>query len=254
MLVIISPAKSLNFKNNSPVSQYSNALYPKRAEQLVKVLQNYTSKKLCELMNISSGLGELNYLRYQKWNSAHTPVNAKQAIFAFNGEVYSGLKACELDEQQIHFTQKHVRIVSGLYGVLLPLDLIQPYRLEFGVKLKFNKHKNLYHYWGDIINSQINHDLETMESKTLINLASKEYSKAAILKNINGKVITPVFKEYKGESCKIITVYAKKARGLMTRFIIDNKITNPEEIKLFDTDGYLYNDNLSTESEWIFTR
>lgn len=254
MIIILSPAKSLNFKLDSPTNKYSHPVFVNEAQALVKVLRTHSPANITDLMKISNGLGELNFLRYQKWEPEHTLENSKQAIFAFNGEVYNGLNATTINNNSLLFAQKHIRILSGLYGLLKPLDLIQPYRLEMGTKLPVNEHKNLYSYWNNKINTSLNQELNDLNSKCLINLASNEYAKAARLKKINSRVITPVFKELKGDVYKVITVYAKKARGLMTRFIADNKIDNPEDIKHFDTDSYQYNDRLSSENEWVFTR
>jgi cytoplasmic iron level regulating protein YaaA (DUF328/UPF0246 family) len=254
MIVILSPAKTLNFKTDSPIQKYSKPLFIKQAEKLVDVLKNYSPSNLMELMGISNGLAELNYLRFQRWEPEHRTDNSKQAIFAFNGEVYNGLQANTLDTEQLLFAQKHIRLLSGLYGVLCPLDLIQPYRLEMGTHLSFSNYKNLYQFWNGTINNFLNNEIDTHKSKTIINLASYEYAKSVRLKAINGKVVTPVFKEYKRNQYQVITVYAKKARGLMTRFIIENKIESPANIKHFDIEGYAFTESLSNESEWVFTR
>jgi uncharacterized protein len=254
MIVILSPAKTLNFKTDSPTHKYSLPVFVQHAEKLVDVMKNYSPANLIELMNISNGLAELNYMRFQSWEPNHRAENSKQAIFAFNGEVYNGLKANTLNNDQLLYAQKHIRLLSGLYGILSPLDLIQPYRLEMGTHLRFDKYKNLYEYWNEIINHYLNNEIDEHPSKTIINLASKEYAKAAKLKNIKGTVITPVFKEYKRNKYQIIPVYAKKARGLMTRFIIENKIESPKEIKHFDMEGYAFTENLSSKNEWVFTR
>lgn len=254
MLVILSPSKSLNYKLDSPTRKFTNPLFLSEADKLVSVLKNYSPANLRDLMKISNGLGELNYLRYQKWEKDHHPDNSKQALFTFSGEVYSGLNAYNLTHDQINFAQSHVRILSGLYGMLCPLDLIQPHRLEMGTQISFDDYKNLYQYWTTKLSIALNTELEKQKSKTLINLASNEYAKAARLKNINGTVISIVFKECKGEEYKIITVYAKKARGYMTRFIVENKITQPEQLKLFDVEGYNFSEALSNDTEWIFVR
>ncbi len=254
MIIILSPAKSLNFKIDSPTNKYSQPIFIDEAQKLIKELRKYSPSNITELMKISSGLGELNYLRFQKWDVEHTQENSKQAIFAFNGEVYNGLKANTLSTDSLLFAQKHIRILSGLYGIINPLDLIQPYRLEMGTKLMVNDKKNLYSFWDDKINITLNQELKVQNSECLINLASNEYSKAAKLEKITSRIITPIFKENKGEEYKVITVYAKKARGLMSRFIVDNKIDNPEDIKHFEVEGYHYDSNLSSENNWVFTR
>lgn len=254
MIIILSPAKSLNFKTDSPTKKYSQPIFIDEAQKLIKALRNFSPVNITELMNISNGLGELNYLRFQKWETNHNPENSKQAIFTFNGEVYNGLQANSLNQEDLLFAQKHLRILSGLYGILNPLDYIQPYRLEMGTKFRINEYKSLYAFWEDKINNTLNQELKVQESECLINLASNEYSKAVRLKKINARIITPVFKEFKGDTAKVITVYAKKARGLMSRFIIDNKIDSPEDIKHFEIEGYNFTERLSTENEWVFTR
>lgn len=254
MVIILSPAKTLNFKNDSPTQRFSRPVFLEEASQLVELLQKFSPANLRDLMKINNGLGELNYMRYQKWETQHTSENSLQAVFAFEGTVYNGLDAYSLTTGSLAFAQNHLRILSGLYGCLNPLDLVQPYRLEMGTTLSFDNYKNLYSYWAMKINTVLNSMLEKQKSKTLINLASNEYAKAAHLNKVRGKVITPVFKELKANEYKIITVYAKKARGLMTRFILENKIENPEELKLFDLDGYGFSESLSNENIWMFTR
>jgi cytoplasmic iron level regulating protein YaaA (DUF328/UPF0246 family) len=254
MLILISPAKILNFKNDSPTQKYSQPLFIEQAKKITAVLKNFSPANLKELMEINSVLSELNYLRIQKWQTEHFPDNSKQAIFAFNGEVYNGLKAHTLSTESLLFAQKHLRVLSGLYGILCPLDLIQPYRLEMSTPLKFDKFQNLYHFWGDKICNVLSDTLKEQQSKTIINLASHEYVKAARLNKIKGRVINIVFKEFKGDNYKVIVVYTKKARGLMTRFILDNKIEDPEELKLFDAENYAFSSTLSSANEWVFTR
>ncbi len=254
MLILLSPAKSLNFKTDSPTHKFSEPRFLNKSVKIANTLKNYSPANLKDLMKVSTGLSELNYLRYQKWEIDHSVDNSKQALFVFDGEVYNGLDAYSLKTEDINFAQKHLRILSGLYGILQPLDLVQPYRLEMGSPLKFGQYRNLYQFWSKQINKAINDELKEQKSKALINLASNEYSKAVILKEISSRIITPVFKELKGDEYKIITVYAKKARGMMTRYIIENKIEDPEQIKLFELGGYAYSDNLSDENEWVFTR
>ena len=254
MITILSPSKSLDFKSETPTKKYSMADFLNRSENLIKELKTYSPGNLRELMKISDGLGELNFIRFQNWKKEHSSDNSRQAIFAFNGEVYNGLKAYTLSTDDLLFAQDNIRILSGLYGVLRPLDLVQPYRLEMGTKLGIKTHKNLYEFWGNKISSTLKTELAEHQFKTIINLASNEYSKAAKLDTFKNNVITPVFKEGKGDSYKVITVYAKKARGLMSRFILENKIIQPEYLKTFDKAGYAYSENLSTETHWVFTR
>jgi cytoplasmic iron level regulating protein YaaA (DUF328/UPF0246 family) len=254
MITILSPAKSLNFKTETQTKKYSNAKFLEYSEELISELKKYSPSNLRELMHISDGLGELNFIRFQNWTKDHTTDNARQAILAFNGEVYNGLQALTLSVDELLFSQDNIRILSGLYGILKPLDLIQPYRLEMGTKLPVGSHHNLYGFWGKLIADSLLSELSQHRYPFIINLASNEYSKAAILSEFGDQVISPVFKEYKNDSYKVITVYAKKARGLMTRFIIENKVENPEYLKAFNSEGYAYSENLSDENCWVFTR
>ena len=254
MITILSPAKSLNFKSQIQTQKYSNSDFLNDSSELISSLQKYSPGNLRELMKISNGLGELNFIRFQNWQIEHTLENARQAILAFNGEVYNGLKARFINQQKLLFAQDNVRILSGLYGILRPLDLIQPYRLEMGTKLPINKHNNLYSFWGEKIHKALLSELQSHKFPFIINLASIEYSKSAMLGKFRDKLVPPVFKENKNDSYKVITVYAKKARGLITRFIIENELNNPKELKAFDWEGYAYSENLSTEKEWVFTR
>jgi cytoplasmic iron level regulating protein YaaA (DUF328/UPF0246 family) len=205
-------------------------------------------------MKVNDEIANLNFERNLSWKMPFTPDNAKQSLLAFKGQVYIGLDAKTLSEDDLLFAQKHLRILSGLYGILRPLDLMQAYRLEMGIPLKNLKGNNLYEFWGTKIADNINNEFSKHKHKVLINLASNEYYKVVKDKLLNGDIITPVFKEAKGNDFRVITVYAKTARGLMSRFIIQNRIEDPEEIKAFDTDGYLFNHDLSTKKEWVFTR
>ncbi len=205
-------------------------------------------------MDLSPELTALNFERYHSWNLPFSQKNAKQAILAFQGDVYRKLKAQTLNEKELDFAQEHLRILSGLYGILRPLDLIQPYRLEMGTKLSVSGNKNLYEFWGRKLAENLLKEMEKQNTKVLINLASNEYFKAIKPKNINIPIITPVFKDFKNGQYKVLFLYAKYARGLMTRFIIKNKIDKPEKLKLFDSEGYAFDSNLSTEKEWVFTR
>lgn len=251
MLTILSPAKTLNFDKQEFVFEYTIPAFVDDSEQLVLELKKYSAKKLGELMKINSKLAQLNYERYQEWNTHFNPDNSKQSILSFKGDVYTGLNAETFDQDDFDFAQNNLAILSGLYGVLRPLDLIQPYRLEMGTSLKTRKWKNLYEFWGNKISEEIN---IMLDEDVLINLASNEYFKAIDKELINGTIITPVFKENKDGIYKFVHVFGKRARGLMTRFIIQNKITDPNQLKLFDLEGYYYNDRLTTELEWVFTR
>lgn len=252
MQIIISPAKTLDFETPPKFGDYTTPGFLDDSCELIDQLKLLNPDELSALMKISSKLGELNYDRNQFWHVPFTPENAKQCVYAFKGDVYAGLDADKLNKKEILFAQKHLRILSGLYGLLKPLDLIQPYRLEMGTRFSNKKGKNLYQFWSDKLTNAINKDLN--ENSTLINLASNEYSKVLQFNNINADIITPIFKDKKNDTYKLISFYAKKARGLMSHFIIRNKITDPEQIKSFDLEGYRFNDTLTNNNEWVFTR
>ncbi len=252
MIVLISPAKSLDFEKPSPIQKPSMAAFPEETAQLIEALQTFSTSDIAGLMSLSDKLAQLNYERYQDWQKSDT--TQKTALYAFQGDVYQGLEADSFVEEDLDFAQQHLRILSGLYGVLRPFDLIKPYRLEMGTSLSIEGHSNLYDFWGDKITQKINEALDIQKEKTIINLASKEYFKAVKPKNIQGKIIYPNFKEEKGGKFKIVSFFAKKARGMMSAYIIKNRIVQPEQIKYFDQEGYQFNASLSTENEWIFTR
>ncbi|MDA3954015.1 MAG: peroxide stress protein YaaA [Bacteroidales bacterium] len=254
MITVISPAKTLDFKRDVQTKQYSQPYFLKDSEVLIKELRKLNPKDIVRIMKVSNDIAFLNFERNLSWRIPFTIDNAKQAILAFNGQVFIGLNSKTLTENELLFAQDNFRILSGLYGALKPLDLMQAYRLEMGIPLKNPRGKNLYEFWGTKITETINSELQDHKYKVLINLASKEYYKVIKPKLIKGEIITPVFKEEKGSNYKVIAVYAKNARGLMSRFIIQNGIENPEDIKAFDSEDYLYNQDLSTENEWVFTR
>lgn len=255
MLIILSPTKNLDFSPQTQTEQFSNIKYEKEAKEIMEVCKQLSIGELKSLMKLSEKLAQQNYERIQQWHTPFTPDNAKQTILSYSGEVFNGLEAVTLSEDELLYSQNILRILSGLYGVLNPLDLIQPYRLEMLTKLSVAGHKDLYKYWGTKMTSHINTELDTHKHKVLINLASNEYSKAVNLKKINHKVITPVFKEMRDDDTfKVVTIYAKKARGLMTRFMIQNKIESPEQLVLFDAEGYYYHEGLSSEEEMVFVR
>ncbi|MCB0478241.1 MAG: peroxide stress protein YaaA [Crocinitomicaceae bacterium] len=252
MKIVLSPAKSLDFDFDSPTANYTQPELLEDAETIASVLKKYSPKKIASLMSISPNLGELNYERYQDWDKQFTYPEEKQACLVFTGEVYRGLRARELSQADLEWAQDRLRILSGLYGVLKPLDLMKAYRLEMGTKLKVKSKKDLYEYWGPKIAKTILKDMD--KDEVLINLASNEYFKSIDKKTFKNRIITPEFKELKGDQYKMIAVFAKKARGLMTRFIIENRIEDPEQIKHFDVEGYGFDSNLSTENNWVFTR
>lgn len=250
MKILISPAKTLDFEQPSPINDHTTPAFLDESCALMDQLKTCSPDMLSSMMKISDKLGELNYARNQDWQVPFTQENAKACVYAFKGDVYTGLDAESLSKKEITFAQKHLRILSGLYGVLKPLDLIQAYRLEMGTKFQNDRGADLYQFWGD----QINEALKAEEKQCVINLASNEYAKAAKLKCLDVPVITPVFKDFKNGQYKIISFFAKKARGLMSRYIIQHGITKPEEIKAFDVAGYAFNPEMSKETEWVFTR
>ena len=252
MKVLLSPAKSLDFKSQLPTEKNSFLCFEKEAKYLNSILKTKSPKDLSDLMGISSKIADLNYERNHDWALPFTKKNSRQAVYAFSGDVYRGLDAYSIDEKKIDFLQSTVRIISGLYGIIKPLDLIQPYRLEMGTKLSFDSNKNLYDFWREKITNQLNSELS--ENEPVLNLASNEYFKAIDLKVINSDVFSANFKEFKDGQYKTIAIFSKKARGMMTRYIIENNITEISSLKSFNYDGYVYNENLSSEKELIFSR
>jgi len=252
MLVVISPAKTLDFETPARTNIASTPGFLEDSQVLVERMRELAPADIAKLMKISDKLAVLNSTRYETWSLPFTPANAKQALLAFKGDVYTGLDAETLTPQQDEYAQQHLRILSGLYGVLKPLDLMQPYRLEMGTKLSNKRGKDLYQFWGDKITNSLN--AEPGQNDVLINLASNEYFKSVQPKNLNARIITPVFKDTKNGVQKIISFYAKKARGLMVRYMIDNKVDHAEALKDFDVAGYQFEANQSSKDEWVFTR
>jgi len=253
MLLLISPAKTLDF-TETKLKKHSQPRLLEESNVLVKILKKQSTNDLKKLMSISDKIATLNQERYQEFNVPFTPANAKQSLLAFKGDVYNGLDAASFDTKDFNFAQKHLRILSGLYGVLKPLDLMQAYRLEMGTKLSNGFGKNLYEFWGNKITDLLNKDIKDNKQKVVINLASKEYFSAVKPKELNAELYTVNFKENRNGKYKIISFSAKKARGMMCNFIIKNKLTKPEHIKTFDMDNYIFNPGLSSEREFIFTR
>lgn len=254
MLIIISPSKTLNTSPKLAYDlPYTQPVFLKQAALLVNNLKKLSSKELAQLLSISPQLAHLNFERYQLWHFPFTPQNANPAIYSFKGEVFNGLDVDSMSKSDILFAQKHLRILSGLYGILRPLDLIQPYRLDISDRLTINN-QSLYKFWKQLLTQQVLQDIEQDKNSLLINLASNEYFKGLDSKKIKAQIITPVFKETRGNSFKIVTMYAKKARGLMARFIIQNHITDPEKLKLFDKEGYYFDESLSSANEFIYIR
>lgn len=254
MITILSPAKKLDKKTERSIGQATVPSFLEDSKELIDELRQLSPEKISSLMNVSRKIAELNYERFARWQPPFHKDNATPAVFLFNGQAYQGLKAETLDDGDLYFAQDHLRILSGLYGLLRPLDLIQPYRLEMSTKLSNPRGKDLYAFWGEKLTRAINEALSKHESKVLMNLASNEYFKAIKPQMLEGDIITPVFKEKKGTQYKTVAVYAKTARGLMTRYIIENRIEDPEAIKGFDEQGYLYSPEMSNEKEWIFIR
>ena len=254
MLIVISPAKTLDFETAPITKVHTQPEFLKESRQLVSQLKELTPAEVSSLMKISDKLGVLNFLRFNEWKTPFTLNNSKQALLAFKGDVYTGINADSFNSRDLKFAQKHLRILSGLYGVLKPLDLIQAYRLEMGSKFKNRKGKDLYEFWESKLTDQINQDLKASKSKYLINLASNEYFKSLQADAINAEIIVPVFKDYKNGKYKIISFYAKKTRGLMSAYIIKNRLKNPEDIKAFDVDGYKFCKSASNSTNWVFQR
>lgn len=254
MLIFLSPAKSLDFKTPSHVATHTLPAWLKQSETLIKQLRKLSPADIANLMDLSDPLALLNFNRYADWSLPFTPENAKQAVLAFDGDVYDGLDAKKLSADDLDYAQKQVRILSGLYGILKPLDLMQPYRLEMGTKFANKAGKDLYAFWGETLLEAINAELADMPRPVVVNLASEEYFKVAIGRKINGTVIQPIFEDWKGGKYKIISFYAKRARGLMTRYAVVNRLSEPEGLKDFDSDGYAYVPDASDDTHWIFRR
>ena len=254
MLIVVSPAKSLDFESKARTRKFTEPQYLEESTQLVGQLQKLSPEDFSELMHISSDLGELNHGRYANWHTPFNLKNAKQALFAFKGDVYIGLEADKFSTADVNFAQKHLRILSGLYGLLRPLDLMQPYRLEMGSKFKNKKGKNLYEFWGGKLTENLNELFENEKKPVLINLASKEYFSAIKPKALNAEIISPVFKDFSNGKYKIVSFFAKKARGAMAAYIIQNRIKSPAKLKNFDVDGYRYSEEESTPSQPVFLR
>ena len=252
MKIIISPAKSLNFEKVLPTHQFSKPVFLKEAKQIIATLNQLKPSDLSELMNISDPLAELNWQRNKVFKTPFTVQNSRPAVFAFNGEVYQGLDAYTIPEEKLTVLQNKLRILSGQYGILKPLDLMQAYRLEMGTKIKIGDHKNLYELWKETVMQSLNKELK--KDELFINLASHEYFSVIDIKKIKVPIITPEFKDYKNGKLKIISFFAKKARGLMVRYIIDHDIETLDGLKGFNYEGYQFDENLSNGNTLVFTR
>lgn len=254
MLIVVSPAKTLDYDTPPKTKTFTLPDYLDDSAELIHRMREFSSLDISELMKVSTKIADLNFDRFEAWNKKFTEKNAKQAVLAFKGDVYTGLDAESFTAKDFKFAQKHFRMLSGLYGLLRPLDLMQPYRLEMGTKLSTERGKNLYEFWGSEITDGLNKQLKKIKSDYLINLASNEYFKAVKPKELKGEIITPAFKELKNGDYKMIGVYAKKARGLLSRYVIQNQLSDIEDIKSFDVEGYKYNQKLSKDNSWVFTR
>jgi hypothetical protein len=254
MLIVISPAKTLDYETPPKSASFTIPDYLDRSAELIARARRFSALDIAELMAVSMKLAELNFERFEQWHTPFTPDNAKQAVLAFKGDVYSGLDAERFSAADFKFAQNHLRILSGLYGLLRPLDLMQPYRLEMGRKVDTDRGRNLYEFWGTTITEGLNAQLKKLKSPYLINLASNEYFKAVKPKALDGEIITPEFKDWKNGQYKMMGVYAKKARGQLSRFVIRNQLTDPQQMKAFDVDGYRFNEALSNGNKWVFTR
>lgn len=252
MKLVLSPAKSLNFESKLPTTKSTESCFLNESERLNRLLKKKSARSLSKLMSISPALGQLNYDRNQDWQLPFTKDNARQAIYAFSGDVYRGLDAYTIPKESLENVQNTVRIISGLYGVLKPLDLMQPYRLEMGTKFPVGKNKNLYEFWKQKVTKALNDELE--DDELFLNLASNEYFKAIDTKALKVPVITASFKEFKNGEYKMIAIFAKIARGLMTRYIIDNNVNTIEDIKGFNYEGYGFSESMSTDTELVFIR
>ncbi len=253
MIAVVSPAKNLDFKTKYDIPTTQPRLL-ECTNELIDVMRKRSVDDVKDLMSISRQLAGLNVHRYKQFEVEHTSENSQPSVFAFNGDVYQGLQAQTFDEEKLDFAQKHLRILSGLYGLLRPLDLIQPYRLEMGTKLAFDDYKTLYQYWDNTILDLLLSDLKDQGDDIIVNLASNEYFKSIDKKNIPARVIDVEFKDLKNDNYKIVSFYAKKARGLMSRYIIENAISDPQDLKGFDYKGYYYDDSESSESKLAFKR
>jgi cytoplasmic iron level regulating protein YaaA (DUF328/UPF0246 family) len=254
MIILLNSSKTLDFEQPARVSKHSVPEFSDDSEFLVDKLRRFSVSDFSELMGVSEKLAVLNVERYKNWKTSPPHSQAKQAIMAFKGDIYSAIDVDSYTIKEYDFTQKHLRILSGLYGILRPLDLIQPYRLEMATKLSTDRGKNLYHFWGIRINQYLNALLRREKSGILVNLASAEYFKAIKANQLDARVITPVFKEYRDSTYRVVAIYAKKARGMMCDYIIRNHIRQPEKLQSFNLNGYRFSAKLSSDREWVFAR
>lgn len=254
MLILISPAKTLDYQSPLATTRYTQPELLDHSQRLIDVARKLSAPQIKALMGISDKLADLNATRFHDWQPDFTPDNARQAILAFKGDVYTGLQAETFSEEDFDFAQQHLRMLSGLYGVLRPLDLMQPYRLEMGIRLENTQGSDLYQFWGETITQKLNEALAAQGDKVIVNLASDEYFRAVKPKLLDGEIIKPVFLDEKNGKFKVISFYAKKARGLMSRYIIQNRLKTPAQLKDFAVDGYAFDEEMSGKGELVFKR
>lgn len=254
MLFWLSPAKKLDYDTPLRAQRYTLPIFVEQAAGLIKVLKTKSAAEVAELMSLSAALSELNVARYAQWTPVFTQENARQAVLAFNGDVYEGLEAGSLSDAQLDWAQDHVAILSGLYGVLRPLDLMQPYRLEMGTRLSTSKGKNLYEYWGSTIADYLNARQQGESAPVIVNLASEEYFKSVDKTVLKARVVQCVFQDWTRDRWKVVSFHAKRARGLMARYAIENKATTPKALQAFASEGYAYDASVSTDDKLVFRR
>lgn len=254
MLILISPAKTLDYQSPLATERFTQPALLEHSQQLIKTARTLSAPQIKKLMGISDKLADLNATRFHDWQPDFTPENARQALLAFKGDVYTGLQAETFSDADLDFAQQHLRMLSGLYGVLRPLDLMQPYRLEMGIRFENERGKDLYQFWGDIITDTLNEALAEQGDEIVVNLASDEYFRAVKPKKLNARIIKPVFLDEKNGTFKVISFYAKKARGLMSRYIIEQRLTKPEQLTGFNSEGYFFDETASTPDELVFKR
>nr|WP_318383067.1 peroxide stress protein YaaA [uncultured Enterobacter sp.] len=254
MLILISPAKTLDYQSELATTRFTQPVLLDHSQKLIKVARKLSAPQIKALMGISDKLADLNATRFHDWQPDFTPENARQAILAFKGDVYAGLQAETFSEADFDFAQQHLRMLSGLYGVLRPLDLMQPYRLEMGIRLETAKGKDLYQFWGDTITDTLNAELAAQGDSIVVNLASDEYFRSVKTAKLNGELVKPVFLDEKNGKFKVISFYAKKARGLMSRYIIQHRLRTVEQLTAFDVDGYVFDGEASGKGELVFKR
>lgn len=254
MLILISPAKTLDYQSPLATTRFTQPELLDHSQQLISKARKLSAPQIATLMGISDKLADLNATRFHDWQPDFTPDNARQALLAFKGDVYTGLQAETFSEADFDFAQRHLRMLSGLYGVLRPLDLIQPYRLEMAIRLDNARGKDLYQFWSDVITDKLNEAIHDQGDKILVNLASDEYVKSVRPQKLNAQIVKPVFLNEKNGKFKVISFYAKKARGLMSRYIIENRLTKPDQLNDFDCEGYFFDEAASSEHERVFKR